>query len=332
MPFAAQRRHQYWSVDVRYVEDHQLGTGKPVYVDLDPGELQPGPPGQRDLAPPGPDRLPDRVAGGGRDPRGAGGPRQRRRRHLQGQAGPGDLRGARASSKAQIDAGQAWQNYIETHFNVMRRMADYHYAQATTWAELQAVHDRFFRDYNHQPHSAHRERDRRAAQSRPRCSAGCRAPGASRPTSIGSSGSGPPARSTRGGSVRFRHWRLYGERGLAGERAAVWVWDETLTIEYAAETLAQYRVTYEADGRRLREVAEPASSRPATPRPSRSCRRWTRSSGTRRSAWRPTGRAARGRHRQRKRGSLRRDTTRLAGVAGPAAPVSACWLASSTAT
>jgi transposase len=32
MPFAAQRRHQYWSVDVRYIEDHQLGTGKPVYA------------------------------------------------------------------------------------------------------------------------------------------------------------------------------------------------------------------------------------------------------------------------------------------------------------
>ncbi|HEY7031617.1 MAG TPA: hypothetical protein VH482_09835 [Thermomicrobiales bacterium] len=26
-----------------------------------------------------------------------------------------------------------------------------------------------------------------------------------------------------GGYVRFRHWRLYGERGLAGERAAMWV-------------------------------------------------------------------------------------------------------------
>ena len=59
------------------------------------------------------------------------------------------------------------------------------------------------------------------------------------------------------GSVRFRHWRLYGERGLAGERAAVWAWDETLTIEYAGDTLAQYRVAYEPDGRRLREVAAP---------------------------------------------------------------------------
>lgn len=59
------------------------------------------------------------------------------------------------------------------------------------------------------------------------------------------------------GCVRFRHWRLYGERGLAGSRAAVWVWDETLTIEHAAETLAQYRVTVEPDGRRLRAVTDP---------------------------------------------------------------------------
>ena len=35
------------------------------------------------------------------------------------------------------------------------------------------------------------------------------------------------------------------------------MWDESLTIEYAAETLAQYPVTVEADGRRLRDVGEP---------------------------------------------------------------------------
>lgn len=61
----------------------------------------------------------------------------------------------------------------------------------------------------------------------------------------------------RGGSLRFRHWRLYGERGLAGERAAVWVDEETLTVEYATDTLARYRVGYEADGHRLREVDDP---------------------------------------------------------------------------
>lgn len=32
MPFAAVRRHQYWSVDIRYVEDHGLERDKPAYV------------------------------------------------------------------------------------------------------------------------------------------------------------------------------------------------------------------------------------------------------------------------------------------------------------
>lgn len=44
---------------------------------------------------------------------------------------------------------------------------------------------------------------------------------------------------------------------MAGERAAVWMNEETLTLEYATDTLAQYRIAYEPDGRRLREVAEP---------------------------------------------------------------------------
>ena len=32
MPFAGRRRRQYWSVDIRYLDDHQLGAGQPVYV------------------------------------------------------------------------------------------------------------------------------------------------------------------------------------------------------------------------------------------------------------------------------------------------------------
>ena len=140
----------------------------------------------------------------------------------------------------------------------MRRMADYHYAQATTWAELQAVHDRFFHDYNHQPHFAHRRADRRDGAVRPPCSgwvqgAWCDPADLDRLFRL---------RATRvlnaGGSVRFRHWRLYGERGLAGERAAVWVAgrdaDASSTRPRPWPSTA---VAFEADGRRLREVDEP---------------------------------------------------------------------------
>jgi hypothetical protein len=33
MPFKASRRHEFWSIDVRYIEHHQLpGVKGPVYV------------------------------------------------------------------------------------------------------------------------------------------------------------------------------------------------------------------------------------------------------------------------------------------------------------
>ena len=48
----------------------------------------------------------------------------------------------------------------------------------------------------------------------------------------------------------------YGERGLAGERAAVWLYGENLTIEYADEPLSRYKVTYQPDNNHPRAIAE----------------------------------------------------------------------------
>jgi hypothetical protein len=122
--------------------------------------------------------------------------------------------------KEAIDQGQPWQNYIETHFNVMRRMADQDYAKATTWAELQAAHESFFFNNNHQAHRAHQERT--DSWRSPAAVLGCVQGAWYEPADLD--------RLFRlrwqrrigvGGSIRFRHWRLYAERGLAGERAAV---------------------------------------------------------------------------------------------------------------
>jgi hypothetical protein len=54
------------------------------------------------------------------------------------------------------------------------------------------------------------------------------------------------------GYIRFRHWRLYGERGLVGKNAAIWLYAETLLLEFSDEPLAQYSVAYESDQRRQR--------------------------------------------------------------------------------
>lgn len=59
------------------------------------------------------------------------------------------------------------------------------------------------------------------------------------------------------GYLRFRHWRVYGERGLAGEQAAIRLYEQTLTAECRDEVLAQYRVTYQPDKRRLKRVDAP---------------------------------------------------------------------------
>ena len=52
-----------------------------------------------------------------------------------------------------------------------------------------------------------------------------------------------------GGYLRYKRWRIYGERGLAGTRGAVWLFGEVLTVGYEEEPLAQYRVQYAPEAR-----------------------------------------------------------------------------------
>src|SRR5439155_6736617 len=159
-------------------------------------------------------------------------------------------------SKEQIAPRQAWQSYIETTFNIQRRMADWHFGQAESWTELREAHDRWVADYNYQVHWAHRERE----------------DGRRSPAEVLSWVTGTvypdgelrrlfSLRFTRRldqlGYVRFRHWRIYGERGLAAAHGAVWLYGENLTVHFAEEPLAQYKVAYERDQKRLKTVTEP---------------------------------------------------------------------------
>src|SRR5437667_7990107 len=61
--------------------------------------------------------------------------------------------------KEYIHARQSWENLVETHFNVMRRMSQVHFEQVTRWQGAKTAHERFVTDYNLQPHWAHRKRD-----------------------------------------------------------------------------------------------------------------------------------------------------------------------------
>src|SRR6266568_2688344 len=56
--------------------------------------------------------------------------------------------------KEYIHARQSWENLVETHFNVMRRMSQVHFEQVTSWEGAKLAHERFVTDYNAQPHWA----------------------------------------------------------------------------------------------------------------------------------------------------------------------------------
>jgi len=255
MPFAAQRRHQIWSVDLRYLDVHRLGGGH-IYVisildNYSRAILASGLARRQDLtayllvlyAAIRQHGAPEALVSDG-------GSVFKAKQALR-------IYEALGIRKEQIARRQPWQNYIETTFNIMRRMADWDFSRATTWADLLAAHDRWVVEYNYQDHWAHRQRDEVV-----------RSPAAVLSWVHGRTCTPEELHRVfyatcfgrkvdRLGYVRFRHWRMYGERGVAGAHAAVWLYGEHLTVEFGDEPLAQYRVTYQPDKRHLKTIADP---------------------------------------------------------------------------
>jgi len=256
MPFRASYRQEYWSVDVRYIEEHSLGFPEPVYLisilenysrailasKISPTQNQW-------------DYLEVLFAALST----AGAPKA-----IVSDGGAifscnqaMDVYSALGIKKERIDKRQAWQNFIESHFNIVRRMADAKFAKASSWEEMIAIHRTWMRDYNVQRHWAHEKRED-----------GCHSPA----SVLGwHKGTMYPVgvldrilfatRYTRyldqNGFLRFQNWKLYGERGLARASVTVWVYEGTLKIEYKAVTLSKYTVELQDDHKHLREVSHP---------------------------------------------------------------------------
>jgi hypothetical protein len=62
---------------------------------------------------------------------------------------------------------------------------------------------------------------------------------------------------TKAGYVRFRNFLLYGERGLAGNKTLVNIFQDTLTLEYGEYPLSRYSVEWQPDDRHLLRVGNP---------------------------------------------------------------------------
>ncbi len=257
MPFKATFRHEYWSIDVRYIEDHHVPDVKgPIYLISILENYS------RAV-------LASKIS-----------PTQNQWDYLEvffaalSSAGVpkaivSDGGGifycnqalavykALGITKERIEKRQAWQNYIETHFNIFRRMADAKFAVATSWEQALAIHRKWMLDYNHQRHWAHEKREdgRHSPAEVLGWHKGTMYPEAVLNRTLFAT------RYTRyldkHGFLRFSNWKFYGERGLAHQPVAVWVYEGTLTIEYQATTLSKYTVELQEDRRHVREVSNP---------------------------------------------------------------------------
>jgi hypothetical protein len=165
--------------------------------------------------------------------------------------------------KEYIHPRQSWENLVETHFNVMRRMSQVHFEQVTSWQGAKLAHERFVTDYNAQPHWAHRKReDNRLSpaevlgQEKSRLRTPEQLHRIFYATRF-------LRRLDRLGYAHFRRWKLYGEEGLARHPAVIWLHGDVLTVEYEETPLAQYTVRYQPDKKHFKAI--PQAKRFETP-------------------------------------------------------------------
>ncbi len=253
-PFKATFRHEIWSVDVRYIEKHQIpGIKGPFYVvsileNFSRAILASDIFQKQDLtaylmilyAAIQQHGCPRMLVS---DSGGIFKANQAKR-----------IYAALGIDKRQIERRQSWQDLIESQFNIQRRLADYHWSKAESWEQAKAIHEQWMSDHNFQDHWAHKDRE----------------DGRLSPAEVLGWVRGTvwePERVhrvffshqftrwlDRFGCVRFRHFRLFAEEGLAKENITLWLYGETLTLEFSNTPLTQFQVSYQPDKKRFKEV------------------------------------------------------------------------------
>ncbi len=256
MPFRAERRHQFWSIDIRYLDMHRLEGEENIYCISILENFS------RAILASAVTRRQDTEAVLAvlyHAIRKYGVPEV-----LVSDSGSVFLShdamriyDALGIKKEQIKKGRPYQNYIETFFNVQRRLGDWHFEKAQTWEDLLAAHEKFVLEYNYQHHFAHEKRDD-----------GCHSPAAvlqwikgmqPEPEVIyrAFSAIGEIRKLNRAGYAKFRNFLLYGERGLAGEETTINIFQDLLTLEYEEQPLSRYSVEWQPDDKHLLRVGNP---------------------------------------------------------------------------
>lgn len=256
MPFKAERRHQLWSVDIRYLDMHSLKGVEMVYcisiLENFPRAILASAISLRQdneaffavlYAAIRKHGVPEILVSDNGSVFISHATRQ-----VCEQLG---------IEKKEIKKGRPYQNYIEAAFGVQRRMADWSFEKAQTWDDLLAAHDKWVLDYNFQRHMAHEDRQD-----------GCHSPAEvlgwvkgvqPEPLVVHQAFSAicETRRLNKAGYAKFRNYLLYGERGLAGEEAMINIFQDMLMLEYEQEKLSRYSVEWQPDNKHFTRVGNP---------------------------------------------------------------------------
>src|SRR5215216_5992071 len=254
MPFAASFRHEYWTSDVRYIGHSIPGTGQAYVVAILENYSRAILASAVTLSQDTNAYLSVLHAAIGR----YGSP------GAIVTDGGGVFRSDRAKAvytklgieKLEIERGQAWQSFIETNFNLQRRLADHFFSQAQTWEELVAEHDLWLERHNTQRHSAHEKRE--DGRRSPAEVLGPVRVVRHHPSDLSRAffSTMLVRRLDASGYARVKHWRVYAEERLASCEVAVWLGDGEMALEYGGRTLSRYDVSLSL-GAKLESVTNP---------------------------------------------------------------------------
>jgi transposase len=156
-----------------------------------------------------------------------------------------------------IEKHQSWQNMIETHFNIQRKLADHKFEQAQNAAQLQEEHMRFLETYNTLEHLAHRRR--KAGSRTPRDVLSWVRGRVLTPHQLdrGFRETLWKRMTNQAGYVVVQNYYLYAERALCRQPVCLWLWEDSLQLEHQDEPLASYPCTYDHEAHTLQKLGEP---------------------------------------------------------------------------
>ena len=153
--------------------------------------------------------------------------------------------------------GESYQNWIETHFNVQRRLYDYKFSTSRSPTDLEKLHEEFIETYNTTPHQG-------------LLKAGFKPP---IPLEVLGSAKGKaysqeeldrkffrhlfPRTTNQHGCVTLHSYHFYIEEGLPRKRVLLWIYGDRLRAEFESVVLAEYRCRYDWKEGKVKDIRDP---------------------------------------------------------------------------